>query len=99
MLGLIKIKEVHLTPHAKEIARKTKADANWKRIVREKGKNKSPKSDVQFLSAGSKRAGKLVFEEERTEVLQKKQCTVPITTQNQFEEGLIVVVRQHRREP
>ena len=43
--------------------------------------------------------GKLVFEEERTEVLQKKQCTVPITTQNRSEEGSIVVVRQHRREP
>ena len=66
---LNKDKRSSLNPTRKEIARKTKADANWKRIVREKGKNKSPKSDVQFLSAGSKRAGKLVFEEERTEVL------------------------------
>nr|POE89437.1 hypothetical protein CFP56_01794 [Quercus suber] len=69
-------------PTGKETARKTKAEANWKRIAREKGKNKSPKSEVQFLSVGSKRAGKLVFEEEGIEILQKKQCTVPITAQN-----------------
>ena len=66
---LNKDKRSSLDPTRKEIARKTKAEENWKRIAREKGKNKSPKSDVQFLSSGSKRAGKLVFEEERTEVL------------------------------
>ena len=44
-------------PTGKETARKTKVEANWKRIAREKGKNKSPSSDVQPLSIGSKRAG------------------------------------------
>ena len=44
-------------PTGKETARKTKVEANWKRIAREKGKNKSPSSDVQPLSIGSKRVG------------------------------------------
>lgn len=35
-----------------------------KRMAREKGKNKSPSNDDQHLSIGSKRMGKLVFEDE-----------------------------------
>nr|POE73562.1 hypothetical protein CFP56_47802 [Quercus suber] len=33
-------------PIEKETVRKTKAEANWKRIAREKGKNKSPSSSI-----------------------------------------------------
>ena len=46
------------------IERKVKAETQWKRIAREKGKNKSPKSKAQPLSIGPKRVGKLIFEEE-----------------------------------
>ena len=44
-------------PIGRETARKTKAEANWKRIAREKGKNESPSLDVQPLSISSKKAG------------------------------------------
>ena len=44
---------------------KTKATEQWKRLAREKGKNKSPGKDVKFISSGSKRVGKLTFEEEK----------------------------------
>ena len=44
---------------------KTKATGQWKRLAREKGKNKSPGKDVKFISSGSKRVGKLTFEEEK----------------------------------
>ena len=52
-------------PTEKETARKTKAEANWKRIAREKGKKKSLGSNVQPLSIGSKRARKLVLKKKR----------------------------------
>lgn len=57
-----------------QIVRKKKVEANWKRIAREKGKNKSPTSDTQPVSIGSKRAGKLIFEEKK-DVSHKRQCT------------------------
>ena len=78
---------------------KKKAKANWKRIAREKGKNKSPRSNVQPLSIGSKRARKLVFEEEEIDVSHKRQCTVTTIAQNQSKEGSAVASRQHCREP
>ena len=52
-----KKKKSTLEPTRKETTMKKKAKANWKRIAREKGKNKSPRSNVQPLSIGSKRAG------------------------------------------
>ena len=57
-------KECKLEPTGQVIERKVKVEAQWKRIAREKGKNKSPKSKAQPLSIGSKRVGKLIFEEE-----------------------------------
>ena len=57
-------KECKLEPMGQVIERKVKVEAQWKRIAREKGKNKSPKSKAQPLSIGSKRVGKLIFEEE-----------------------------------
>ena len=57
-------KERKLEPTGQGIEKKIKAEAQWKRIAREKGKNKSPKSEAQPLSIRSKRVGKLVFEEE-----------------------------------
>ena len=92
-VGLNEEKGSMLEPTSKEIARKTKAEANWKRIAREKGKNKSLRSNVQPLSIGSKRAGKLVFEEEEIDVSHKRQCTTTTTNQNQFEEGSTVATR------
>ena len=86
-------------PTGKETARKTKAEANWKRIAREKGKKKSQGSDVQPLSIGSKRMGKLVFEEEEIDISHKRQCTETTTAQNHSEEGSVVATRQHCREP
>lgn len=65
--------------------RKIKAEAQWKRIAREKGKNKSPKSEAQPLSIGSKRVGKLIFEEEMV-VSQKKQRLVATDEQNSHDE-------------
>ena len=80
-------------PMGKETTRKTKAEANWKRIAREKGKKKSPGSDIQPLSIGSKRMGKLVFEEEEIDVSHKTQCTITTTAQNHSEEGSVVAAR------
>lgn len=86
-------------PTGKEKVRKTKAEANWKRIAREKGKKKSPGSDVKPVSIGSKRMGKLVFEEEDIDDTHKRQCMEITTTQNHYDEGSTVAARQHRREP
>ena len=86
-------------PTKKETVRKTKAEANWKRIAREKGKNKSPSSDVQPLSIASKRAGKLVFEKEEIDVSHKRQCTITTTAQNKSEKGSVVAAKQHHQEP
>ena len=85
-------KEGKLESTDKGMERKIKAKAHWKRIAREKGKSKSPKSDGQPLSIGSKRVGKLVFKEE-VDVSQKKQCTATTTNQNQSKEGSALVAR------
>ena len=45
-VGLNEEKRSTPKPTGKEIARKTKAEANWKRIAREKKKNKNLKSDA-----------------------------------------------------
>lgn len=46
-----------------EIESKMKAKAHMKKMAREKGKNKSPKVEVQQPVVGIKRVGKLIFEE------------------------------------
>ena len=97
--GLNEEKGSMLEPTGKEIARKAKAKANWKRIAREKGKNKSSSPKVQPLNIGSKRAGTLVFEKEEIDGSHKRQCTDIITAQNQSNEGSAVAAEQHRREP
>lgn len=81
-----------------EIEGKVKTTAQWKRLAREKGKNKSPTKGVQLPSSGSKREGKLLFEEE-TEIYQKKQRIETMEVQNQIDERSAVTARQHRREP
>lgn len=77
---------------------KIRAKTHWKKIAREKGKNKSPKIEAQPLTVGIKRVGKLIFEEGE-ETLQKRRLTISNTSQTEFEEGSMVVARQHRREP
>lgn len=62
------------------IERKTKETAQWKRMAREKGKNKNPGKDAQLLSSGSKRVGKLIFEEEPKAPQKKLRLA---TTENQ----------------
>ena len=98
-VGLNEEKGTTPKPIGKETVKKTKVKANWKRIAREKGKNKSSSPDVQPLNIGSKRAGTLVFEKEEIDVSHKRQCTVTTTAQNQSDEGSAVAAMQHRREP
>lgn len=59
---------------------KTKETAQWKRMARENGKNKSPGKDAQLLSSGSKRVEKLIFEEEPKAPQKKLRLA---TTENQ----------------
>ena len=97
--GLNEDKGTTPVPNGKEKVKKTKAEANWIRIAREKGKNKSSSLEVQPLNIGSKRAGTLVFEKEEIDGSHKRQCTDTITAQNQSDEGSAVAAWQHRREP
>ena len=80
------------------VEEKAKTTAQWKRLAREKGKNKSPCKNAQLLSSRSKRAGKLIFEGE-PEFPQKKQRSVALADQNQLDERSAVAARQHRQEP
>ena len=97
--GLNEVKGTTPEPNGKEKVKKTKAEANWKRIAREKGKNKSSSPEGQPLNIGSKRAGTLVFEKEEIDGSHKRQCTDTITAQNQSDEGSAVAAWQHCREP
>ena len=78
---------------------KTKATGQWKRLVREKGKNKSPGKDAKFISSGSKRDGKLTFEEGKLVAPQKKLRIANEEDLTQNVERSAVAARQHRREP
>lgn len=80
-------------PTGQLTGRKVKSEAHWKRIARAKCKNKSPILEAQPVSVGSKRVGKLIFEEE-TDVSQKKQCLVATEEQNPHDEGSVVAARQ-----
>lgn len=53
-------KELKVEPTGQVIERKIKAEAQWKKIAKEKGKNKSPKSEAQPLSI-IKEGGKINF--------------------------------------
>ena len=78
---------------------KIKATAQWKRLAREKGKNKSPGKDVKFISNGSKRVVKLTFEEGKLVSPQKKLRITSAEDLTKNEERSAVAVRQHRRKP
>ena len=78
---------------------KKKTTGQWKRLAREKGKNKSPGKEFQFISSGTKRVGKFIFEEEKLVAPQKKQRLVSTGDLIQTDERSAVVARQHRREP
>lgn len=54
--------------------KKPKAKVQIKKMVREKGKVKGPASETQLPSVGSKRTGKLIFEEEEEDFRTKKRC-------------------------
>ena len=69
-------------------------------MAREKGKNKSPGKEFQFISSGTKRVEKSIFEEdEKLVVPQKKQRLVNTRDLTQTDERSAVTARQHRREP
>nr|POF20338.1 hypothetical protein CFP56_54096 [Quercus suber] len=55
--------------------KKPKAKVQIKKMAREKGNAKGPASETQFPSVGSKRAGKLIFEDEEEDLRTKKRCT------------------------
>ena len=80
------------------VEEKAKTTAKWKRLAREKGKNKSLGKDAQLLHSGSKRVGKLFFEGE-SKFPQKKQRSIALANQNQLDERSAVAARQHRWEP
>ena len=68
-------------------------------MAREKGKNKSPGKEGQFISSGTKRVGKLISEEEKLVTPQKKLRLVNKGDLTQNDERSAVAVRQHRWEP
>ena len=78
---------------------KTKATSQWKRLAREKGKNKSPGKDAKFISSGSKRDGKLTFEEGKLVAPQKKLRIANEEDLTQNVERSAVAARHHRQEP
>nr|POE52271.1 hypothetical protein CFP56_67209 [Quercus suber] len=60
-----KEKETALETTGQGLDGKIKATGQWKRLAREKGKNKSPGKENHLMNIGSKRVGKLIFEEEK----------------------------------
>ena len=69
-------------------------------MAREKGKNKNPGKEFQFISSGTKRVGKSISEEdEKLVVPQKKQRLVNTRDLTQTDERSAVTAKQHRREP
>nr|POF08450.1 hypothetical protein CFP56_40514 [Quercus suber] len=60
-----KKKETALETTGQGLDGKIKATGQWKRLAREKGKNKSPGKEIHLMNIGSKRGGKLIFEEEK----------------------------------
>ena len=93
-------KEAGLENTGQGLEEKKKITGQWKRMAREKGKNKSPGKEFQFLNSGTKRAGKLISEEdEKLVVPQKKQRLVNAGDLTQTDERSAVTARQHRREP
>lgn len=78
--------------------KKPKAKVQLKKIAREKGRAKDSKSEVQLIPVGSKRTGKLIFEEEVENLYTKKRCTETGTFHPTPDERLAVAALQHRRE-
>nr|POE57369.1 uncharacterized protein CFP56_47995 [Quercus suber] len=78
--------------------KKPKAKVQLKKIAREKGRAKDSKSEVQLIPVGSKRTGKLIFEEEVENLCSKKRCTEAGTFHLTPDERSAVAALQHRRE-
>ena len=76
--------------------KKTKTKVQIKKLAREKGITKGPTSDAMSPPVGSKRAGKLVFEDEE-EDNRKKRCTQSGIPQPILDEISAVAAVQHRR--
>nr|POE59914.1 hypothetical protein CFP56_39483 [Quercus suber] len=79
--------------------KKIKAKVHIKKLAREHSKNKSPQPDAVLLPVGTKRGGKLIFEDDEEVFTQKKQRTAVNINQTESEVRSAVAARQHRREP
>ena len=55
--------------------KKLKAKVQIKKLAKEKGKGNGPDSEAQFLLVGTKRDGKLIFEDNEEDSRTKKRCT------------------------
>ena len=78
--------------------KKPKAKVQIKKMAREKGKVNGPASETQSPSVGSKRVGKLIFEDEEEDYRTKKRCTKSGISQPILDEISAVAAVQHRRE-
>ncbi|KAL0004280.1 hypothetical protein SO802_011841 [Lithocarpus litseifolius] len=78
--------------------KKPKAKVHLKKIARDKGRAKAPESEIQQIPVGSKRLGKLLFEEEEEIPSPKKRCIEAGPPQPTIEERSAVAALQHRRE-
>ena len=92
--GKLEVKTASTSPLPRK---KTKTKVQIKKLAREKGNTKGPTSDAMSPPVGSKRAGKLVFEDEE-EVNRKKRCTQSGIPQPILDEISAVAAVQHRRE-
>ena len=73
-----------------EKKKKVKTKAHWKKIAMEHGKNKSPESNTELITVGTKRGGKLISDEEEKVILQKRRCTTVNTNQIESEERSVI---------
>jgi len=67
-------------------------------MAREKGKAKGPAAEALSPLVGSKRVGKLIFEDEEEDYRTKKRCTQSGISQPILDEISAVAAVQHRRE-
>ena len=78
--------------------KKQRAKVQIKKLARELGKGKSIDSNSQAPPVGSKRDGKLVFEDGGEDTRAKKRCTASGISQTTYNERSAVAAVQHRRE-
>ena len=79
--------------------KKSKAKFQLKKMAREKGKVKGLAPKTQVPLVGSKRVGKLIFEDEKEEARTKKRCTeIGILQPNLVERSAVAAVQRCREQ-